>query len=68
MDIQKIILYLHILGICFTFTLTYIMGANLILHVPIKPVSIVILAFGWAYTIKLNPVFHQLWNKWFSRD
>ncbi|MFK4997727.1 hypothetical protein ACI2OX_10390 [Bacillus sp. N9] len=58
MDIHKLIFYIHILGICLPVTLTYILIVNIITRQEISPVSIVILAFGYAVMVKVNPVFH----------
>lgn len=68
MDLYRLILYINILGICLTAALTYIMIVNLILGLPIQPVSICILAFSYVVMIKHNMVFRELWEKWTKRD
>lgn len=67
MDFKKLMLYINILGICFPVVLTYVLIANIVLKQPIKPISIVILAFGYVVMIKRNPLFRDLWNKWFPK-
>ena len=64
MDIHKLILYIHILGICLPVTLTYILFVDILTGQEIRPITIVILAFGYAVMIKVNPVFHLLLDKW----
>lgn len=67
MDFNKFMLYINILGICLPVALTYVIIANLIIGQPIEPVTIVMLAFGYAVMIKRNFVFQELWRKWFSK-
>jgi uncharacterized membrane protein YdjX (TVP38/TMEM64 family) len=64
MDIHKLIFYIHILGICFPVTLTYIFFVDIFTGQEIRLVTIVVMAFGYAVMIKINPVFHFLWDKW----
>lgn len=64
MDLHKLIFYIHILGICLPVTLTYIFLVNVLTGQEIRPVSIVVMAFGYAVMVKVNPVFHSLWAKW----
>lgn len=64
MDIHKLIYYIYILGICLPVTLTYIFFVDIITGQEIRPITIVILAFGYAVMIKVNPVFHLLLDKW----
>jgi hypothetical protein len=68
MNLYKLLLYLHILGICLPISLTYVLIVNIIFGLPIQPISIVILAFGYVVMIKLNPVFQELWAKWFGKS
>ncbi len=67
MDLQKLILCINILGICFPIALTYIMVINIIVGITIQPVSIVVLAFGYAVMIKHNILFRELWDRWKNR-
>ncbi|MFT4414529.1 hypothetical protein ACLM5H_11785 [Fredinandcohnia humi] len=67
MDIYKLILFINILGICFPVALTYVLIVNIILGLPIQPISIVILAFGYVVMIKHNMVFREFWEKWTKR-
>ncbi|MFT4416047.1 hypothetical protein ACLM5H_19480 [Fredinandcohnia humi] len=68
MDIHKLILYINILGICFPVALTYVMIINIIFGITIQPVSLVILALGYAVMIKHNMLFRELWEKWKNRN
>lgn len=67
MNFQKLVLYVNILGICLTFALSYVVIANIIIGFPIKPVTIVALAFGFVVMIKKNALFQELINKWFNK-
>lgn len=64
MDIHKLIFYIHILGICLPVTLTYIFLVNVLTGQEIRPISIVVMAFGYAVMAKANPVFRSLWEQW----
>jgi type IV secretory pathway VirB3-like protein len=67
MDFYKLILILNILGICFNVALTYVVIVCLITRQPIEPITVLILAFGYAVMIKRNFVFIELWEKWFKK-
>lgn len=64
MDLQKLILYVNIFGICLPVAITYFVIANIIAGQPIYPSTIVCLGFGYVVMIKRNVIFHELWNKW----
>ncbi|KXH81730.1 hypothetical protein [Sporosarcina sp. HYO08] len=64
MNIYKFIFYIHILGICLPVTLTYIFFFEVFTGQSIRPISIIIMALGYAVMVKMNPVFHYLWEKW----
>ncbi|WP_217608688.1 hypothetical protein AB3Z07_02615 [Metabacillus halosaccharovorans] len=66
MDINKLILYANILGICFTVALTYIIIINIIVGLPVQPVAVAMLAIGYVVMIKRNTLFQELWDRWFS--
>ncbi|WP_182102769.1 hypothetical protein [Niallia taxi] len=68
MDLQKLMLYVNILGICLPVALTYVLIVNILLDLPIYPSSIVILALGYVIMIKRNPLFQDLWQKWFRKQ
>jgi hypothetical protein len=67
MDFSKIILYLNILGICLPIAVSYEVIANIICGLPVKPVTIVVSAFGYAIMLKQNPLFQELKRKWFNK-
>lgn len=67
MDNNKFMLFVNILGICFTVSLTYLIIVNIIFGLPVQPVAITMLAIGYVIMIKRNALFKELWNKWFSR-
>ncbi len=67
MDLHRLLLFINILGICFPVALTYVMIMNILFRIPIQPVSIIILAFGYIVMIKSNMLFQELWNKWRNR-
>jgi hypothetical protein len=64
MDFQKLILYMNILGICLPIAISYEVITNIIFGLPIKPVTIGGLAFGYVVMFKCNPLFQELMNKW----
>ena len=64
MDLYRLIFYINILGICFPIALTYLVVFNVLTDQQVYPITIVILAFGYAVMIKKNPIFHELWDKW----
>jgi hypothetical protein len=65
-DIGRLVLYIHVLGICVSIAASYIIIIKIILGVEIQVVSIVILFISWIATIFYNPIFHQLIHKWFK--
>jgi len=66
-DLKRLMLYVNILGICLPLALTYVIIINIFLGLPVEPVSVFILAFGYAVMIKRNFVFQELWERWFGR-
>jgi len=59
---------MNILGICFPVVLTYVVIFDVLTDQQVYPITITILAFGYAVMIKRNPVFHELWDKWFGNN
>ncbi len=67
MEFYKLLLIINILGICFNIALTYVIIVCLFTKQPISPISLFILAFGYAVMIKRNFVFKELLEKWFKK-
>lgn len=67
MDFNKLILLVNILGICLPVALSYIVIVNIIIGLPVEPVTIIVLAFGYAIMIKRNSLFQEIKEKWFNK-